>query len=82
MTAELRSRGKMYRKELVSRTCTRGRGDQSATRIGVKNQGGCCCTERWCGIVEVYRFLFSAHQSKIVIFEVFVLRSGLDFLSV
>ena len=38
MTAELRSRGTMYRKELVSKTGIGGV-DKSASRIGVKNLG-------------------------------------------
>ena len=37
--------------------------DLSASRIRVKNLGAFCCTARWRGIVEVYRFL-SPDQKK------------------
>ena len=62
MTAELKSRGMMYRKELVSKP-VRGRVGQSASRIGVKNLGVFCCTARLRGMVAVYRFLSYALKS-------------------
>ena len=62
MTAELKSRGMMHRKELVSKP-VRGRVGQSASRIRVKNLGVFCCTARLRGMVSVYRFLAYALKS-------------------